>query len=186
MVFLSAAPYYAMMRKLAAARKRRERRMQRFLEKRAGITLRAGSIATPSVGLPGASFLPSRRVSVLSIADMSLPAAAPVPAPAEPAGPLAAADGRGERPSTWRPATRVANPWLDTPYTPARVAGGVGEVRPAERVVARLENAQRATQAERVVGALPPSAQRRVARAKQRVEIEEAAPVQLSEAEVVR
>ncbi|MBM4392949.1 MAG: hypothetical protein FJ090_17625, partial [Deltaproteobacteria bacterium] len=112
MVFLSAAPYYAMMRKLAAARRRRERRMQRFLEKRVGSTLRAGSITTPSVGLPGAPYLPSRRLSALSIADMTLPPAAPAPAPAEPAALVAATDGRGERPSSWRPATKVAHPWL--------------------------------------------------------------------------
>ncbi|MEN9787364.1 MAG: hypothetical protein RLZZ299_2628 [Pseudomonadota bacterium] len=82
-VFLSAQPYYAMLRRLAAARRRRERRLERFGAPRLGEG-RVASVAVPSAGL---SLVPS-RLARLAAGDWTLPAApAPVAAPAtEPAG----------------------------------------------------------------------------------------------------
>ena len=73
MVFLSGAPYYAMLQKLAASARRRERRQARFTEARAGTTMRAARRAWPG---EGPLFTP--RITALALDSMRLPEA---PAP---------------------------------------------------------------------------------------------------------
>src|SRR4051812_26406126 len=90
MVYLSAQPYYAMMRRLAAARKRRERRLANFAEKRTGMRARAISRRWPG---ETASSLHVSRLARLALDEMTLPpSAAPVAPPVE--ATLSAGDGR--------------------------------------------------------------------------------------------
>ncbi len=183
MVFVSAAPYYAMLQKLATARRRRERRMQRFLERRSGTKLRAAGRAWPGEAL-AAGRLPLPKVAALSASDMQLPAAAAaMSTPA--AESLPAAEGRTERSGWGRPARVAPQAWLDSPYAPARVARTPG-ARPMERVGERLVSARRAEADAGLEASLPRSTARQVARARRAIEIEEAAPVELSGAQVVR
>ncbi len=67
MVFLSSAPFHAMMRKLAAARRRRDRRQERFLAGRAGTSMRAARRSWPGERLA------TPRIAALSLDAMHLP-----------------------------------------------------------------------------------------------------------------
>lgn len=119
-VFLSIRPYLARMQRLAQARRRRELRLSRFLDRAQG-HLRTqswrrwpGVVATPSAG----PFAAASRV--LGGSDFKLPpppVAAPAAVEAEPAA--APAARRRERGSTARTSD---SPWLVTPWTGARVA----------------------------------------------------------------
>ncbi|MSP61647.1 MAG: hypothetical protein EXR72_15200 [Myxococcales bacterium] len=172
MVFLSAAPYYAMLRKLASARRRRERRQERFLEQRAGSTMR-GALRW----WPGEGKLPTPRIASLALESMQLPLA---PAPAA---------SVGEAPSTlagvaWRPnvaTPAVSDPWRSTPFVAARVTRSQGA---ASYAGARLSAAVEARTHADAVDTLPHSARVAVARARRRVLIDD--PTPLETVEVIR
>ena len=82
MVFLSAAPYYAMLRRLAAARKRRERRLARFAEKHGAPKVRAVSRQWPG---ESAASLVTSRLARITLDDMTLPPPMPAAVAAAPA-----------------------------------------------------------------------------------------------------
>ncbi len=169
MVFLSAAPYYAMLRKLASARRRRERRQERFLEQRAGTTMRAARRAWPGEGK-----LPTPRIASLALEAMQLPLA---PAPAAAAG---------EAPPTfagvaWRPnvpTPGVSDPWKSTPFVAARVARSQGA---ASYAGARIAGAVAARTHADAVAELPQSARASIARVRRRILVDDPTPVETVE-----
>jgi hypothetical protein len=116
MVFLSAQPYYQMLRRLAAAQKRREKRAAAFAERRAGIALRAASRSWP--GETAASLAVS-RLARLAIDDMTLP---PVIAPAAAPVPVETGESNGAaRVTGLRSTTRTnrgASAWWSAPVLP--------------------------------------------------------------------
>lgn len=172
MVFLSAAPYHAMMRKLAAARRRRDRREARFAEGRAGTTMRAARRAWPGEGK-----LPTPRIAALSLDAMQFPEPAP---PTVVAAATVEEEPRAQRPRNL-PAPPVAEPWRSTPFTPARVVrGGSASAHAGERVARAVEQAKQAAETD----SLPVHTRAAVARARRRVEYESEAPVEF--VEVVR
>ncbi|MFZ5475680.1 MAG: hypothetical protein ACOZNI_02795 [Myxococcota bacterium] len=140
MVYLSGAPYYAMMRRLASARKRRERRMADFLARRSGTAMRAATRQWP--GETAASLAVS-RLARIAVDDMTLP-----PPVVQPAAPVEEQPtntiGRVRAPyQSMRP---VENAWWTTPFVPARVFSG-SPTRDGEAGQTRADRADRATAA---------------------------------------
>lgn len=116
LVFLSAAPYYQHMMRLAAARRRRELRMSRFLAAHGDHAVTATRRAWPAA----VSTVVGGAVSMMSAADMVLPPAPIAPAPAE----EAVAAQPVSRPRWHRrnhPTRGVASPWLSREHAPAAV-----------------------------------------------------------------
>jgi hypothetical protein len=173
MVFLSAAPFHAMMRKLAAARRRRDRRQERFAQARAGITMRAARRAWPGEGVK----LPTSRLSALSLDAMLLPEA---PAPAS----VAAASVEVEAAEPRRrnePTPAIRTTWSESPFAPARVVrGGSASDHAGARIARAVQSVARAGETE----ALPQLARSAVARTRRRVEVEQEFPAET--VEVVR
>ena len=117
MVFLSGAPFYAMMRRLALSRRRRERRQARFSERRAGTTMRAATRRWAGEADAGA---PALRMARTPMDAFVLPP--PIGAPD--AGVAAATeDVRGNTERAPNPAMRKSA-WHTTPFVPARVVRG--------------------------------------------------------------
>ena len=169
MVFLSSAPFHAMMRKLAAARRRRDRRQERFAEARAGTTMRAARRSWPGEGK-----LPTSRISALSLDAMLLPEA---PAPGPAIATTVEVEAAAPRPRNL-PTPPVADPWLGTPFTPARVArGGSASAHAGARIARAAESVARAGETD----SLPLLARSAVARARRRVEVEGEAPAETVE-----
>lgn len=169
MVFLSSAPFHAMMRKLAAARRRRDRRQERFAEARAGTTMRAARRSWPGEGK-----LPTSRISALSLDAMLLPEA---PAPAPAVATTVEVEAAAPRPRNL-PTPPVADPWRSTPFTPARVARtGSASAHAGARIARAAESVARAGETD----SLPLLARSAVARARRRVEVEGEAPAETVE-----
>ncbi len=124
-VFLSAQPYYAMMRRLAASRRRRERREAAFQARHSGGTLRAAKRQWPG---ETAASLATSRIARLALDEMTLPPSA-APAPVAPVVvPQGAPSLSGPVPRAGSTFTqRGANAWWSTPFVPARVFGGASE-----------------------------------------------------------
>lgn len=173
MVFLSAAPFHAMMRKLAAARRRRDRRQERFAQARAGITMRAARRSWPGEGVK----LPTSRLSALSLDAMLLPEPpAPAPVAAAPVEVEAAAPRRRNEPT---PAIRTT--WSESPFAPARVVrGGSASDHAGARIARAVQSVARAGETD----SLPQLARSAVARTRRRVEVEQELPAET--VEVVR
>ena len=144
MVFLSAAPYYAMLRRLAAARKRRERRLARFAEKHGAPKVRAVSRQWPG---ESAASLVTSRLARITLDDMTLPPPMPAAVAAAPAEESAPAEAQRTGPRGSRTRTnRGASAWWTTPWVPARVFSGSAQgERPADRAGNRLAQAASAT-----------------------------------------
>lgn len=173
MVFLSAAPFHAMMRKLAAARRRRDRHQERFAQGRAGITMRAARRFWPGEGVT----LPTSRLSALSLDAMLLPEPpAPAPVAAAPVEVEAAAPRRRNEPT---PAIRTT--WSESPFAPARVVrGGSASDHAGARIARAVQSVARAGETD----ALPQLSRAAVARTRRRVEVEQELPTET--VEVVR
>jgi hypothetical protein len=173
MVFLSAAPFHAMMRKLAAARRRRDRRQERFAQARAGITMRAARRSWPGEGVK----LPTSRLSALSLDAMLLPEPpAPAPVAAAPVEVEAAEPRRRNEPT---PAIRTT--WSESPFAPARVVrGGSASDHAGARIARAVQSVARAGETD----SLPQLARSAVARTRRRVEVEQELPAET--VEVVR
>ncbi len=160
MVFLSAAPYYAMLKKLAAARKRRDRRLARYADARSG-----GGLRAVSRKWPGETAMPTPRIAALSLDSMQLPTAAPVAA-----APVSTFGNVTEVPyvrEAYVPAPRVSA-WDTTPFVPARVVRG-GTVSPAANAGARLARATAAAERTELTRSMSPQAVRAVARAERQI-----------------
>ncbi len=180
MVFLSGAPFYAMMRRLALSRRRRERRQARFFERRAGTTMRA---ATRRWAGEGEALAPQFRIARATIDAFILPppvGTAPDAAPAE--GGVVAERSRAPNPPMRK------SPWHTTPFVPARVVRGsqgiaaAAPLRPLARVGERLqavgsENEQVIT----VAGQLPARVRRAIATV-----VQDVFPPEMPIVEVVR
>ncbi len=159
MVFLSGAPFHAMMRRLANARRRRARREDRFFSRRAGTTMRA---ATRRRAGEAEGVVASRatRMGIQSGADFVLPP--PISAPV--VASEVAAEGIVSAPRPAYQAMRpVASPWYTTPFVPARVIRGGASPAPSStspRPLARIGERLQAAVAEsaepvRVAAQLP-------------------------------
>ena len=176
MVFLSGAPFHAMMRRLANARRRRARREEHFFARRAGTTLRAATRRRAGEA-EGVVALRSARMGGQSAAEFVLPP--PISASA------VASDIPGEggvvalRPA-YQAMRPVASPWYTTPFVPARVmrggethlsptvatgaAGNIAPPRPLARVGERLQvAASPLSEPVRVAGQLPLRIRRAIA-----------------------
>lgn len=166
LVFLSAMPFYQMLGRLARARMRREKRTERFLNRRAGVTMRASTRRMPGeaplAALPFAGF--GSRTLADDAMRVVVPQAAVAPIPAD-----------GEAPTLGGSRTvTIEQAWLDTPYVPARVAKPTQLDRAGERL-------RTATASARVDAALsrnesPVTSRRALTRA---VLVEEAGQVQI-------
>lgn len=184
MVFLSGAPFYAMMRRLAMSRRRRERRQARFFERRAGTTMRAATRRWAGEADAGAPAL--RMARTPSDAFILPPPVGAAEAPAATAS--ESAPGLFERSAN--PPMRKS-PWHTTPFVPARVVRGSDlaaarqqQARPVARVGERLQAAASAGSSEaavRVAGQLPARVQRSIATV-----IEDGLPPTMTIVEVVR
>lgn len=183
MVFLSGAPFYAMMRRLAMSRRQRERRQARFFERRAGTTMRAETRRWAGEADAGA---PTLRMARTPTDAFILPP--PVGAAETPATTAAeSVAGPFER-SASPPMRR--SPWHTTPFVPARVVRGsdlaaarAQQARPLARVGERLQAASvdAAEAVVRVAGQLPARVKRSIATV-----IEDGLPPTMSIVEVVR
>ena len=159
MVFLSGAPFHAMMRRLANARRRRSRREDRFFSRRAGTTMRAATRRRAGEA-EGVVASRSTRMGIQSGADFVLPP--PISAPV-----VASEVAAGGIVSAPRPAYQamrpVASPWYSTPFVPARVIRGGASPAPSSispRPLARIGERLQAAVAEsaepvRVAAQLP-------------------------------
>ena len=156
MVFLSGAPFYAMMRRLANARRRRERRLERFHARRAGHTMRAASRRWAGEAVVGA--VPSHIARPGPDGFILPPPIGAAEAPAEAQADAALVPG-----APYQAMRPVSSPWYTTPFVPARVnRGGAAPVAPVERArpLARVgerlqESAARNGEPARVVADLP-------------------------------
>ena len=159
MVFLSGAPFHAMMRRLANARRRRSRREDRFFSRRAGTTMRAATRRRAGEA-EGVVASRSTRMGIQSGADFVLPP--PISAPV--VASEVAAEGIVSAPRPAYQAMRpVASPWYSTPFVPARVIRGGASPAPSSispRPLARIGERLQAAVAEsaepvRVAAQLP-------------------------------
>jgi hypothetical protein len=129
MVFLSAQPYYAMMRRLADARRRRERRETAFQGRHAGGAAGMKAMTRRWPGETAASLAVS-RIARLALDEMTLP---PVTAPA--AAPAVAESGASSAAAPGRRISRTlmnrgARAWLSAPSTAARAESARAESAP--------------------------------------------------------
>ena len=176
MVFLSGAPFHAMMRRLANARRRRARREDHFFARRAGTTLRAATRRRAGEAEGGVALRPA-RMGVQSAADFVLPP--PVSAAAV-ASDIPVEGGVVALRPAYQAMRPVASPWYTTPFVPARVirggethlsptaasaaAGRIAPPRPLARVGERLQvAASPLSEPVRVAGQLPLRTRRAIA-----------------------
>ncbi|MCB9764007.1 MAG: hypothetical protein H6739_29825 [Alphaproteobacteria bacterium] len=125
--FLSARPYFQMMRRLALSRWWRERRRQRFERGRIGLRT-ADRRRFPGEAPKARPIIGGLWDRTLDMGAMALPEPW-APAAAEDTAQQAGATSGARRRNL--PSRPVASPWLVRPYTPARVAA-----RPERREVA--------------------------------------------------
>jgi hypothetical protein len=141
LVFLSATPFYQMLGRLARARMRREKRTERFLGRRAGLTLRAATRRMP--GEAPVAARPFADFGRQTLGDDAMRVVTP-----QPFGlPGTTAEGGVPTLGGSRIIT-VQAAWADTPYVAARVA------RPTalDRVGERLRGATAAARVDRALG----------------------------------
>lgn len=147
-VYLSASPYYAMLRRLAASRRRREKRQAAFTERRAGSRMRAAKRAWPGESAAVAAI---SKMARFGADEFVLPPPIPTAAPAEAAE---ATPASAPRRRVKAPAKRVrgAAAWLsqasrvDRPATErASTSSPVTRAAAAEHAGARLARAASAS-----------------------------------------